>query len=93
MGSKGAVALCLAAAAGFVIASEASAGQGPDEANVQGGWAYTAREQDRVMEHVATTRAAEDAVWFLLACRADGRLTVRSSIVNTFRFRSSLSLW
>jgi hypothetical protein len=59
-----------------VIASEASAGQGPDEVNVQGGWAYTAREKDGVLEHVATTRAAEDAVWFLLACRADGRLTV-----------------
>src|SRR5262245_1468456 len=71
-----AVALCLAAAAGFVIASEASAGQGPDEVNVQGGWAYTAREQDGVVEQVATTRAAEDAVWFLLACRVDGRLTV-----------------
>ena len=76
MSSKGAVALCLAATAGFVIASEASAGQGPNEVNVQGGWAYTAREQDGVVEQLATTRAAEDAVWFLLACRADGRLTV-----------------
>jgi hypothetical protein len=76
MRSKGAVALCLAAAAGFVIASEASAGQGPDEVNVQGGWAYTARDHDGAVEHVATTRAAEDAVWFLLACRADGWLTV-----------------
>src|SRR5262245_41069192 len=76
MSSKGAVALCLAAAAGFVIASEASAGQGLGEVNVQGGWAYTAREQDGVVEQLATTRAAEDAVWFLLACRADGRLTV-----------------
>src|SRR5262245_40087640 len=73
---KGAVALCLAAAACFAIASEASAGQGPDGVNVQGGWAYTARDQDGVLEHVATTRAAEDAVWFVLACRADGRLTV-----------------
>jgi hypothetical protein len=76
MSSKEAVTLCLVAAAGLVIASEASAGQSPDEVNVQGGWAYTARGQDGAVEHVATTRAAEDAVWFVLACRADGRLTV-----------------
>src|SRR5262245_7291977 len=60
MRSKGAVALCLAAAAGFVIASEASAGQGPDDVNVQAGWV------------------------FLLACRADGRLTV--SLIHTEQF-------
>ena len=76
IGSKGAVALFLAAAAAFVITSEGPAEQGSEEVNVQGGWAYTARGQDGAVEHVATTRAAEDAVWFLLACRADGRLTV-----------------
>jgi hypothetical protein len=76
MSSKAAVALFWAAALVFVLASEASAGQGPDEVNVQGGWAYTAKGRDGAVEHVATTRAAEDAVWFLLACRADGRLTV-----------------
>jgi hypothetical protein len=76
MSAKRAVAVCLAAAAGFVIASEACTGRGPGEVNVQGGWAYTAKGQDGTLEHVAATRAAEDAVWFLLACRADGRLTV-----------------
>src|SRR5262245_11792423 len=86
MRSKGAVALCLAAAACFVIASEASAGQGPDEVNVQGGWGYTARDHDGAVEHVATTRAAEDAVWFLLACRADGRLTVSFTHSEHFPF-------
>jgi len=84
MSSKAAAALCLAAAAAFVIASEASAEQGSDEVNVQGGWAYTARDQDGVLEQVATTRAAEDAVWFVLACRADGRLTV--SFIHSERF-------
>ena len=33
---------------------------------------------------MAATRAAEDAVWFLLACRADGRLTV--SLIHTEHF-------
>jgi hypothetical protein len=90
-GSKSAVVLFLAAAAAFLITSEGSAEQGPGEVNVQGGWAYTAKSQHGAVqggwaytaksqhgavEHVATTRAAEDAVWFLLACRADGRLTV-----------------
>jgi hypothetical protein len=86
--SKHAVALLLTAAAAFVVASDASAGQGPDEVHVQGGWAYTARDQDGVLEQVATTRAAEDAVWFVLACRADGRLTV--SFVHSERFPFSL---
>src|SRR2546430_1193517 len=76
MSSKAAVTLFRAAAMAFVLASEASAGQGSDEVNVQGTWAYTAKRQDGAVEHVATTRAAEDAVWFLLACRADGQLTV-----------------
>jgi VCBS repeat-containing protein len=75
-GLKSAVVLFLAAAAAFLPASEGWAGQGPGEVNVQGGWAYTARDEDGAVEHVAATRATEDAVWFLLACRADGRLTV-----------------
>ena len=74
--AKSAVVLVLAAAAAFLIAREAWAEQGPGEVNVQGGWAYTARSEDGAVEHVAATRATEDAVWFLLACRADGRLTV-----------------
>src|SRR5215831_18410871 len=82
--SKCAVILFLAAAAAFLIAIEGSADQGPDEVNVQGGWAYTARGEDGAEEHMAATRAAEDAVWFLLACRADGRLTV--SFIHTEHF-------
>jgi hypothetical protein len=75
-GSKSAVVLVLAAAAAFLMVSEGWAEQAPGEVNVQGGWAYTARNEDGGVEHVAATRAMEDAVWFLLACRADGRLTV-----------------
>ena len=85
-GSKSAVVLFLAAAAGFVIVSEASAGQGPGEVNVQGGWAYTTTVNDGTVEHVATTRAAEDAVWFVLACTADGRLTVSFTHSEHFPF-------
>ena len=88
IGPKGALALFLAAAACFVIASEASAGQGPNEVNVQGGWAYTARDHDGAVEHAATTRAAEDAVWFALACGADGRLTV--SFIHSEHFPFAL---
>jgi hypothetical protein len=69
-------ALFLAATAAFAIASEGSAEQGPDEVHVQGGWAYTATVKGAAVEHFAATRAAEDAVWFMLACSADGRLTV-----------------
>ncbi len=86
IGPKGAVALFLAAAALFAIASEGSAEQGPGEVNVQGGWAYTATVKDGVLEHVATTRAAEDAVWFVLACTADGRLTVSFTHSEHFPF-------
>src|SRR5262249_40616650 len=82
--SRSAVVLCLAAAAALLIASEGSAEQELGEVNVQGGWAYTATGGDGAEEHVATTRAAEDAVWFLLACRADGRLTV--SFIHTEHF-------
>jgi hypothetical protein len=67
-------ALFLAAAAAFAIASEGSAEQTPDEVHVQGGWAYTTTVKGAAVEHVAATRAAEAAVWFLLACSADGRL-------------------
>jgi hypothetical protein len=84
--SKGAVISLLVAAAAFVIASKGSAEQSPGEVNVQGGWAYTATGEDGAEEHVAATRAAEDAVWFLLACRADGRLTVSFIHSENFPF-------
>ena len=74
--SKRAVALFLAAAAAFVITSAGSAEQDPDQVNVQGGWAYTAKDKDGAVEQVAATRAAEDAVWLTLGCKADGRLVV-----------------
>jgi hypothetical protein len=79
-------ALFLAAAAAFAIASEGSAEQGPDEVHVQGGWAYTATVKGAAVEHFAATRAAEDAVWFMLACSADGRLTVSFSHSEHFPF-------
>jgi hypothetical protein len=82
--SKGVATLFLAAVAAFVIVSEGTAEQGQDEVSVQGGWAYTARSKDGAVEHMATTRAAEDAVWLLLECRADGRLTV--SLIHSERF-------
>src|SRR5215831_12684488 len=82
--SKCAVILFLAVATAFLIASEGSAERSPDEVNVQGGWAYSARGEDGAEEHMAATRAAEDAVRFLLACRADGRLTV--SFIHTEHF-------
>jgi hypothetical protein len=74
--SKRAVALFLAAAAAFVITSAGSAEQDLDQVNVQGGWAYAAKDKDGAVEHVAATRAAEDAVWLTLGCKADGRLAV-----------------
>src|SRR5262245_24588852 len=81
---QGLVILFLAAAAAFVIASEASAEKGLDDVQVQGGWAYAARGNDGAVEHMAATRAAEDAAWLLLACSADGRLTV--SLIHTEQF-------
>ena len=54
--SKRAVALVLAAAAAFLIASGGLAEQGLDEVNVQGGRAYTAKDKDGAVEHVATIR-------------------------------------
>src|SRR5215831_13344433 len=86
MSSKAAGALFLAATAAFVITSGGSAEQNPGEVNVQGGWAYTARSKDGAVDHVATTRAAEDAVWLLLECRADGRLTVSFIHSENFPF-------
>src|SRR5207249_3477584 len=82
--SKAAVALFLSAAAAFLIAREGSAEHGPGDVNVQGGWAYTDKSKDGEIEHVAVTRAAEDAVWFLLECTADAQLTV--SLVHSERF-------
>jgi hypothetical protein len=73
-------------AAAFAIAGEVSAEQGPDEVHVQGGWAYTTTVKDAAVEHLAATRAAEDAVWFMLACSVDGRLTVSFSHGEHFPF-------
>ena len=83
-GSNSAVVLFFAAAAALIASAGWTTEQGRGEVNVQGGWAYTARNEGGAEEHVATTRAAEDAVWFLLACRADGRLTV--SFVHSEHF-------
>ena|SRR6516165_2674103 len=82
--SKRAIALVLAAAAAFVITNGGLAEQGPDEVNVQGGWAYTAKGKDGAVEHLAATRAAEDAVWLMLACKADRRLAV--SFIHSEQF-------
>jgi hypothetical protein len=82
--SKRAVALFLAAAAAFMIASDVSAEEGPGIVSVQGGWAYTARSDGGAVEHVAATRAAEDSAWLLLACSADERLIV--SLIHTEQF-------
>jgi hypothetical protein len=92
-GSNSAVTLFLAAAAVVFIASKGWAEQGRGEVNVQGGWAYTARNEDDAEEHVATTRAREDAVWFLLACRADGRLTVSFIHGENFPFPLKPASW
>jgi VCBS repeat-containing protein len=81
---KGAVALFLAATAAFLIARQVSAEQGLGDVNVQGSWAYTERSKDAEVEHLAATRAAEDAVWLMLACRADGQLRV--SLVHSEQF-------
>ena len=43
---------------------------------VKAGGVYTAKDKDGAVEHLAATRAAEDAVWLMLACKADGRLAV-----------------
>src|SRR5215475_5398252 len=42
------------------------------------------------VEHMAANRAAEDAVWLMLACRADGRLTV--SLIHSEHFPFPLKL-
>jgi hypothetical protein len=51
---------------------------------LQGGWAYTARGDVGAVEHVAATRAAEDAAWLSVACSADERLIV--SLIHTEQF-------
>jgi len=67
-----------------MIASDVSAEEAQDSVSVQGGWAYTARGHGGAVEHVAATRAAEDAAWLLLACSADERLMV--SLIHTEQF-------
>ena len=56
-----------------MIASDVSADEAQDEVSVQGGWAYIAGGDGGAVEHVAATRAAEDAAWLVLACSADKR--------------------
>jgi hypothetical protein len=79
---KGATAAFLAAAAAFVIASDTSAEDG--QVSIAGAWAYTARNKDGAVEHMAVTRAAEDATWLVLACTADERLSV--ALIHTEQF-------
>ena len=82
--SKATVALLLSAAAALLIAREGSAEEGLSDVKVEGGWAYTEKSKDGEVEHVAASRAAEDAVWLTVACAADGRLTV--SFVHSEQF-------
>ena len=81
---KGTVALFLAGTAAFMIASDVLAKEAQDAVSVQGGWAYTARGDGGAVEHVATTRAAEESAWLLIACSADERLIV--SLIHTEQF-------
>jgi hypothetical protein len=53
---------------------------------VEGGWAYTARNKDGAVEHVAITRAAEDATWLVLACTTDEQLNVALIHLEQFPF-------
>jgi hypothetical protein len=73
----------LAIAAAFAV-SDALAEGGHGQINVEGGWAYTTRSDHGGIEHIATTRAAEDNIWLLLACSADEQLTV--SLVHPEQF-------
>ena len=84
--SKAAVALLLAATAAFLIAREGSAEESLGDVKVEGGWAYTEKSKDGGVEHVAASRAAEDAVWLTVACAADGRLTVSFTHSEHFPF-------
>ena len=78
----------LVAIAVAFASSDALAQQGQGQINVEGGWAYTTRSDHGGIEHIATTRAAEDNIWFLLACSADERLTV--SLLHPEQFPFSL---
>jgi hypothetical protein len=71
---KRVVALLVIAA--IFASSDALAEEGHGQINVEGGWAYTTRSDHDGIEHIAMTRAAEDNIWFLLACSADERLTI-----------------
>ena len=85
--SKGAaVALLFAATVVFLIAREGSAEEALSDVKVEGGWAYTEKSKDGEVEHVAASRAAEDAVWLTVACAADGRLTVSFAHSEQFPF-------
>jgi hypothetical protein len=64
--------------------SGVSAMEENDNVNVDGSWAYTARDKNGGMEHMAVTQAAEDDAWLLLACSPDERLTV--SVIHNEQF-------
>jgi hypothetical protein len=61
--------------------SGVSAMEENDNVNVDGSWAYTARDKNGGMEHMAM---AEDDAWLLLACSPDERLTV--SVIHNEQF-------
>jgi hypothetical protein len=69
---------------GFFLGSGVSAIEQNDNVNVQGRWAYTARDNNGGMEHMAVTQAAEDDAWLLLLCSPDERLTV--SVIHNEQF-------
>jgi hypothetical protein len=69
---------------GLLLGGGVSAMEQDDNVNVQGGWAYTAKDNNGGMEHMAVTQAAEDDTWLLLACSPGERLTV--SVIHNEQF-------
>jgi len=57
-----------------------------DQTYVQGSWAYTQRGDPDSPEHMGATPSIEDAdTWLVVACSADGRLSV--ALVQATRFQ------
>jgi hypothetical protein len=66
------------------VASE-PLGDGRDEINFQGRWAYSRQAAPDAVIDMATTPAAQDPdVWLLFACSGEGRLSV--ALMHTDRF-------
>jgi hypothetical protein len=88
-----AAAFVAALAVGSASAAE-PAGDARDETGVQGRWAYSRQATPDAMIDMAATPSTQDAdIWFLLACSADGRLSVALMHADRFPFqldRSSL---